>query len=87
MAVRVVVVGKMVVVADIGTYLVLYLSPSFVSCFHYCAIAFGCSLSDLFDFIFVYIFNYPVYAICCLFVSIWMPYVGRGRCSSSSMMV
>ena len=30
---------------------------------------------------------FSVYAICGLNVCIWIAYVGRGRCSSSSMMV
>ena len=34
----------------------------------------------------IYIFHISVYAICCLNESIWIAYVGRGRCSSSMMM-
>ena len=46
------------------------------------------SLSDLLDFMFlVCIYHKSGYAICCLNVSIWIAYVGRGRCSSYSMMV
>ena len=46
------------------------------------------SLIDLIDFmILVYIFHFPVFAICCLNLSIWIAYVGVGRCCCSSMMV
>ena len=46
------------------------------------------SLSNLLDIIIlVYIFHYPVYAICFLSLSIWVAYVGVGRCSSSSSMI
>ena len=65
-----------------------WLSLVFIPLLHWGFLDVVYSLSDFVDIIvLVYICNVPVSANCCLNVSFWVTYVGRGRCSSSSMMV
>ena len=82
--------GWVVVVVGNRDCRVVIIAPFGFGC-SWCCI-FEYSLRYFFDFSFWYIcFQFPVYAMCCINVSIWSAYVGCGRCSSrarsGSMMV